>query len=498
MKAACAGLLAIWGLACMGSPVGQTPSEGPETPWFLRVMNPMAADASAEGTQVTEGNAASQASADPVNQPSQTPDSTALSPTGEPVVEDSEDETEELTPEQVAGTVQELATLEADTGLTLQAKLDAVFTRYKTLGAVVCVVENGAVSHTYAYGELSPGGEPMRADTLFRVGSISKMVTAMGVMRLVDDGLVTLDGDLSEALGVTVRNPRYPDTPITLRQLMSHTAGFRDSGYYTLALRGQVTPLTKLFSGNAAAFQFIAGVAPGTESKYSNFGGGLLGSLIESVTGETVDEYMNRVIFAPLGIRAAYQSSLLPADAVVSDMFKMPARTLSATVRDTATENWDPESAYTLTAGKLTLSAPDLAKLVIALCDGGVQGDVRVLSESAALLMRTPQNHTGSVECDSKRGLCMNILDGTVLEGRTLYGHGGKANGMLCAAYFDPEDRTGVVMLTNGCNNRPMYQDVGMLSIAVLRLCYQELIDGRHVTADPWLVAEEPEATSAP
>ena len=74
------------------------------------------------------------------------------------------------------------------------------------------------------------------------------------------------------------------------------------------------------------------------------------------------------------------------------------------------------------------------------------------------------------------------------MEGRTLYGHGGKAYGMLCAAYFDPADRTGVVMLTNGCNDDRMYNGVGLVGRTVLSLCYQHIIDPAIAVRDPFEV----------
>ena len=79
-----------------------------------------------------------------------------------------------------------------------------------------------------------------------------------------------------------------------------------------------------------------------------------------------------------------------------------------------------------------------------------------------------------------------------IVAGKTLYGHGGKANGMLCAAYFDPADRTGVVMLTNGCNNRATYQYVGKLTVRALQLCYTDWLNPTHVVEDPWLVETAP------
>lgn len=213
------------------------------------------------------------------------------------------------------------------TSLGFEGKLAQAFDQYKTLGAVVCVVENGAISHMYTYGDRDAASTPITADTMFQVGSISKMITAMGVMRLVQDQQVTLDQDVSELLGTTVRNACYPDTPITLRQVMSHTAGFRDSSFYEDALLGDALPLVQLFEAKRNRYSFVSDMQPGVKAKYSNFGGGLLGSILEQVTGESVDDYMSRVLFTPLGIRAAYRGSRIPEDAVVSNLYQMPKET---------------------------------------------------------------------------------------------------------------------------------------------------------------------------
>ena len=373
-----------------------------------------------------------------------------------------------------------------------ERRLADLLRSYRTMGAVVCVFQYGRVTDTFTYGQLDPAGTPVTADTMFRVGSISKMVAALGVMRLVQDGRATLDGDISDLLGVTVRNPAFPDVPITLRQIMTHPAGLRDSGPYTLALRGRVASLTELFSPELARFQFEEGYAPGTHASYTNLGGGLLGSVMEHVTGQTVDAYMEQAVFGPLGITAAYQAALLPQGATVSDLYLMPGHRRAATVRDGAPAYTaaDASTHYTLTAGKLVISAPALCRILIALCEDGTYAGTRLLDEPYARMMRETQNSVGSVTGNSGRGLSLNILDGGLVGGHTLYGHGGKANGMLCAAYFDPESHTGVVMLTNGCNNRPVLEDVGKLSVMVLRLVYGELLAPRSAYRSPWLVLE--------
>ena len=102
--------------------------------------------------------------------------------------------------------------------------------------------------------------------------------------------------------------------------------------------------------------------------------------------------------------------------------------------------------------------------------------------------MRTPQNDRESVFCQSGRGLFLNIIENYQVEGRTMYGHGGLALGMLCAAYFDPTDRTGVVMLTNGCDNQKSYHGVGALGRVVMAAIYGDLEAAGHRREEPFSV----------
>jgi len=385
----------------------------------------------------------------------------------------------------------------SDETMTTQAKLDRIFRSYATMGACVAVIHNGETIFIHTYGVRVQGhgktrDEPVTADTLFQVGSISKMVTGIGLLTLVEDGQAELESDLSDLFGFAVRNPAYPHTPITLRQLMSHTAGFRDSGHYQMALDGNPKPLSSLFRGNTANHTFLKNFQSGTDVQYSNLGGGVAGSLIEALSGQTVDQYMRWRVFQPLDITAGYQVSQLPQGMKLANLYAMPARRLMKELGDDPAPITSPapEYDYSLTAGKLLISAPDLAKILIMLCDNGVYRDTRILKASSAWEMRRSQNWVGSVTCASNRGLFMNIIADNQVEGRIMYGHGGKANGMLCAAYYDPVDRTGVVMLTNGCNNRKELNGVGMLGRAIMRICYEDLLEGKQPTSNPWLVEE--------
>ncbi len=383
---------------------------------------------------------------------------------------------------------------DAETHAAREEKLFALLEKYSAMGAVVCLLENGQVTDTFVYGMRDPKNKlPMTADTLFKVGSISKLVTGVGLMQLVERGLIGLDDDLSGVMGYAIRNPSYPELPVTLRQVMTHTASLRDNGLYELATDGAPRSLRQIFQ-DKTEFLFYPKIAPGTAREYSNFGGGLGGAVLEQLTGQTLDEYMQANVFAPLGITAAYQAALLPDDAKLANIYHMPGKQLGKNViaeRDVpAVTEADPDRQYAYSAGRLLISADGLARVLIALCDDGVYGDARILRTETARLMRTPQNWVGSVDCQSNCGLFMNILTDDQVEGRTLYGHGGKTYGMLCAAYFDPTDRTGVVMLTNGCSLRSVHNGVGMLGRLVCTLCYREFISPTHITADPYLVED--------
>lgn len=381
----------------------------------------------------------------------------------------------------------------AESSAELAAKLDRIFSRYSTMGATVCVFQNGKIVSTYAYGLASLTGRvPADENTLYQVGSISKLVSAVGVMQLVEQGALALDDDLSDYLGFALRNPQYPDAPVTLRQIMCHTAGLRDSGHYNLALKGTPLSLEEIFGSRYASYQFMPDCAPGEKSEYANIGGGMLGALIELASGQTVDQYMTEHVFSPLGVTAAYQPALVDESRVIACQYDMPEKRLTQDLRKQASvlETAQPLYNYTYTAGKLIISAPDLCKVLMALCDGGVYGDARLLKKSTVAEMTVAQGGRGSVTGECDMGLCVFIRENVQVEGRTLYGHGGKAHGMLCAAYFDPVDRTGVVMLTNGCNNSKVYQGVGMLGRQVLTACYETVIGDAPVVESPFLVKD--------
>ncbi len=141
-------------------------------------------------------------------------------------------------------------------------------------------------------------------DDPVRIASISKLVVVLGVMRLVEDDKLNLDRDVSEILGWKLRNPRFPETPITLRMLLSHTSSLMDDGI------NYVVPLgTPLQSVAGAPEVFDAGHAPGTFFRYSNLNFPVVATLMERVTGERFDRLMQRLVLTPLDLKACFNWS---------------------------------------------------------------------------------------------------------------------------------------------------------------------------------------------
>lgn len=140
----------------------------------------------------------------------------------------------------------------------------------------------------------------VRADDPVRVASISKLITALGVMRLVESGTLDLDSDVSRWLGWRLRNPGFPDRPITLRRLLSHRSSLTDDVDYAI-------PLGKTLRDTLADPKaWDAEHPPGSFFRYGNINFPVVASVMEAATGERFDRLMARLVFQPLAIDACF------------------------------------------------------------------------------------------------------------------------------------------------------------------------------------------------
>ena len=337
----------------------------------------------------------------------------------------------------------------------------------------VVAIRNGDVVYQrdFGYRYIDPvdpsRGIPVNAATLYRIASVSKLVTTIGVMKLVEDERLSLDEDVGKYLGSPLRNPHFPTTAITLRMLLTHTSSLLDDAW-------------------------SRDHQPGSYFRYANVPWGVVGTIIEKVTGERFDRFIERAILQPLGIRGGFSPADLPGDGwrdIATLYRKRPAG-------DSGTWNsagpWIPQtddhsgkppvsragadyaigSNGTLFApqGGLRISAAGLGRIMRMLMNGGELDGKRVLRKETVAAMLAPQWRHDGRNGESDYGTRKQRFNAWGLGnqhfvdvggpgrgdrlveagGFKAVGHLGDAYGLTAVFAFDPASRDGMIVLVGG------------------------------------------------
>ncbi len=242
-------------------------------------------------------------------------------------------------------------------------------------GAVVVVVKDGQalLVKGYGYSDVAARAPVDPERTLFRPGSTSKLFTWTAVMQLVELGKLNLDRDVNDYLDFRI--PDRGDGPITLRHLMTHTAGFEEQVKALILDDPKALRSLKDYVEHAIPVRlFKAGTTPA----YSNYATALAGYLIERVSGQSFDDYIDAHIFKPLGMtHSSFRQPLPPA--LASDVAKG---------YELASQPPQPYEIVTpAPAGSLAASGADMARFMIAHLEGGEYGGARILEPQTAKLM---------------------------------------------------------------------------------------------------------------
>ena len=355
------------------------------------------------------------------------------------------------------------------------------------VASVRVAFDRDGVTATHASGRADfAAARPVTADDPVRIASISKLVLAIGVMRLVEEGRLDLDADVSDTLGWTLRHPQYPDTPITLRLLLSHRAGLTDAaGYWQVPLGSEFRTLLD----DPRAWD--ADHAPGTYFRYANVGFPLVAAVMERATGERFDLLMQRLVLAPLDIAGCYNwdacDDATAARAVVLyDDGRAPVRDdhhgrkPACNVTPAADGNCDlslwragANGGTFSPQGGLRISANGLAKIGRLLLGNGEVDGVRLLSPDSVNLLLQPvwtwprdvgvtreEDDSGQVGRGffCRYGLAAQTLatpdpgcgDDPFGDGVARVGHSGSAYGLLSGLWVDRDGGTGVAYFATG------------------------------------------------
>jgi CubicO group peptidase (beta-lactamase class C family) len=246
-------------------------------------------------------------------------------------------------------------------------------------GAVVSVVKDGQVLFAKGYGYSDvEAKKPVLADqTLFRPGSISKLFTATAVMQLVEQGKLDLDRDVNEYLDFAIPKT-YPE-PITLRRLLTHTAGFEETlKNLFVAHESDMKPLRTYLVNQMPARIFPPGKIP----SYSNYGFSLAGYIVERMSGEKFERYIDNHILKPLRMNNSTFDQPLPP--------QLDSQ-LSKGYRDAAKKPRDFEFVQAAPAGAFSTTAVDMTRFMLAFLQNGSVDGVAILKPETVGQMETRQ-----------------------------------------------------------------------------------------------------------
>jgi CubicO group peptidase (beta-lactamase class C family) len=338
-------------------------------------------------------------------------------------------------------------------------------------GIAACIIKAGRVAWSKGYGWANIAKRlPMDPErTVQNLGSISKTVVATAVMQLREQGKFQLDDDVNERLPFVVRSPSHPNTPITYRLLLTHRSGIADSFAYRSSyvcgdpklplepwLNAYFTPGGRYYDKK----EYYHPWKPGEKHEYSNVGFGLLGHLVERVSGESLPQYTRKRIFEPLGMKrtawllseidvASHAVPYAPATDIDPpgeelEAYRKFGLLAGEAERDEVSGDHRPLCLYSFPNypdGALRTSVNQLARFLLAYANDGSYGDTRILAAETVRLMLTPQAVTSPGQ-----GLCWAT---ELRDGKRHWGHNGGDPGIRTTMSFRPSDGVGAIVFVN-------------------------------------------------
>jgi len=325
----------------------------------------------------------------------------------------------------------------------MRARIDRILNRRPAVGLAVGVIRDGRLELFHGHGLADIASRtPITEDTVFRIGSITKTVTAIALMQLVQQGLVDLDAPAGDSLRAYALVPaKTGHRPATVRHLLTHTAGLPEMVYpsraykpilgETVTFGRRVPTLAEFYRGR---LRLVA--EPGTRHTYSNHGFATLGQIVEDVSGQPLARYFRDHIFTPLG--------MADTDAVRSDRVKARLATGYA-MRANGPRPVRDCDVVTVGGGCIYSTTRDMARFVAALLGGGANEHGSVLAAETLADMFAPQ-----YQPDPRLpgvGLAFFRHD---VGGHLVVEHDGLMPGFTSQMSVAPDDGVGIVAFTNG------------------------------------------------
>lgn len=332
--------------------------------------------------------------------------------------------------------------VDAEPGLRLDARMEF----YRTPGVGIAVIRDGRLEWARGYGIVEAGSDvPVDTATLFQAASISKPVAAIAALRLVEQGRLALDADVNR----TLRGWRVPDNEftaqerVTLRRLLSHSAGLTVHGFPGYAAGAPVPSLLELLDGVEPANSppVRADLVPGSRWRYSGGGTSVVQLLMEQVTGTDFPTLMRESVLGPAGMVHSTFEQPLPADRA--------ARAATAHRADGTPIPGGWHTYPEMAAAGLWTTPSDLARLALAVQVAANGGSSSLLTAASAREMLTPQN--------GEFGLGFALVEAG---GRRFFTHGGANEGFRAQFVASVDGRDGAVVMTNGDDGQALAMEI--------------------------------------
>ena len=298
-------------------------------------------------------------------------------------------------------------------------------------GAVVSVVKDGEVllAKGYGFADFADEKRVSAQGTLFRPGSISKLFTAIAVMQLVEAGQLDLDRDVAEYLDFEI--PRNFPEPITLRRILTHTAGFEESLKNLFGAGEMPMPHRDYLLAHMPAQVY----RPGTVPAYSNYGISVAGYIVERLTNQPLHQYLAQRIFDPLAMNSSSFEQPLP-------------ETLAIRLSKGYTTAGKPPKPFEICnpapAGAMSTTASDMARFMLAVLNGGTLDGATILRPETLSAMQTRQNEIHP----DLHAMGLGFMEYSQ-NSRTMWGHGGDTLLFHSDLFLIPDARVGVFISYN-------------------------------------------------
>jgi CubicO group peptidase (beta-lactamase class C family) len=314
----------------------------------------------------------------------------------------------------------------------LDGYLPYALERGDVAGAVVAVVKDGAVllEKGYGYADVAAKTPVDPARTLMRPGSISKLFTWTAVMQQVEQGRLGLDVDINSYLDFKI--PPYAGQPVTLRNLMTHTGGFEETlKYGETNIPADFLPLNRYIKVWVPERIFPPGQVPA----YSNYGTALAGYIVERVSGERFEDYIDHHIFQPL--RMSNSTFVQPLPARMDPQMAKGYEVASGPAKPYQLLGFTP-------AGGLASTGDDMAHFMIAHLQDGAYGDARILKKETAQLM----HGTALTILPEVHRMLLGFYEKN-RNGHRVIAHAGDLSLFHSELYLYPDDGVGVFIAMN-------------------------------------------------